>query len=211
MKKPKSPSEFIRLDPPVGPSARPENIRPTSPETVVNSARQKSMLNTMPPGTFTSFRNTSLASAPIVNGATLRSFIPIEPSTAVNGRVVFYTTNNYAAYSSNGGATFNYLNPFDFFPADGTNDPIDGGFGGDQYVFYERTRGLMLWLLQYRNNGTRNRQRLCFGRTQIDFLQSPCASFVDFTTADFNIPTPAGAAGTGLISRMLPSAAILFI
>lgn len=187
----------MRLDPPVDPSVRPEDIRPTNPPTEVRivpeSLRDDPERKAVPqaPGTFTVFRNTPLASAPVVGGAALSGFIPIEPSAAANGRVVFYTTNSYAAVSGDGGQSFSYLNPFDNFPADGTNDPIDGGFGGDQYVYYERTRGLMLWLLQYRNNGTTNRQRLAVARSQADALNNNWF-FYDFSPANFNYTDPPG-------------------
>lgn len=195
---PQSPDEFIRLDPPVDPSVRPEEIQPTNPETVVKIKPETAALEPQAPGTFSVYRNSSLAAAPVVSGQALNSYIPIEPSVANNGRAVFYTTNSYGALSGDGGQTYNYLNPFDYFPADGTNDPINGGFGGDQYVFYERARGLMFWLLQYRQDGTTNRQRLCVSRSQTETLDGGCSFFYDFSPADFNIPTPAGAAGTWL-------------
>lgn len=195
---PKSPDKHIRLDPPVDPSARPEDIRPMNAETVVRIKPETESLAPQAPGTFAVYRNSSLAAAPVVSGATLNAFIPIEPSVANNGRTVFYTTNSYGALSGDGGQTYSYINPFDYFPADGTNDPINGGFGGDQYVFYERTRGLMFWLLQYSNDATTNRQRLCVTRSQSETLGGGCSFFLDFSPASFNIPTPAGGAGTWL-------------
>lgn len=195
---PKSPDKIIRLDPPVDPSARLADIRPMNAETVVRVKSETDALAPQAPGTFAVYRNSSLAAAPVVSGQTLNTFIPLEPSVANNGRVVFYTSNSYGALSGDGGQTYNYINPFDYFPADGTNDPINGGFGGDQYVFYERTRGLMFWLLQYQNDGTTNRQRLCVTRSQSETLVGGCSTFYDFTPASFNIPTPAGAGGTWL-------------
>lgn len=183
---------------PVDPSARPEDIRPTSPETVANIKTEAELSAPQAPGTFTLFRNTLLPSAPVLSGVTLNGFIPIEPSVANNGRVVFYTTNSYSSLSGDGGQTFTHINPFDYFPPDGTNDPIDGGFGGDQYTFYEPTRGLMFWILQYGNNGTTNRQRLCITRSQTETLGGGCSYFLDFSPASFGIPTPAGAGGTWL-------------
>ena len=193
IKKIKPLSEIVRLDPPVDPSARPEDIRPMNEPTVAKVQPQTALLA---PGTFTAFRNTALPSAPVVGGVTLSGFIPIEPSVAKNGRVVFYTTNSYDGISGDGGQTFTYINPFDYFPANGTNDPIDGGFGGDQYVLYERSRGMMFWLLQYRRTATTNRQRLCVSRSQNDVLNGACPFFYDFSPPNFSIPTPAGAAGT---------------
>jgi hypothetical protein len=188
-----------RLDPPVDLSVRPEDIRPTNPETVVKILPQA--LSELPapepaapqaPGTFTFFRNTPLASAPVVGGVTLNRLIPIEPSGATNGRVVFYTTNSYAAVSGDGGQTFSYINPF---AADGTPAQINGGFGGDQIVYYERTRGLMFWLTQYFPDNTTNTQRLVVYRSQADVLNNN-GIFYDFTPATYGFTTPpAGATG----------------
>lgn len=197
LKKVKPLSEQVFLNPPVDPSARSEEIRPMNEATKIK-IKPETRSENIAPGDFIAYRNTALAAAPVVSGATLNNFIPIEPSAANNGRVVFYTTNSYNAISGDGGQTFNYINPFDYFPADGTNDPIDGGFGGDQYVLFERTRGLMFWLLQYGNNGTTNRQRLCISRSQNDIINGACPNFFDFSPVDFNIPTPAGAGGTWL-------------
>ena len=200
-KTPKRPEDVIRLDPPIDPSVRPEDIRPMNAPTEAKitaqppGEKQEGKKNVpQAPGTFTLFRNTGLASAPVVGGVALNSFIPIEPSAATNGRVVFYTTNSYAAISGDGGQTFSYLNPFDFFPADGTNDPINGGFGGDQYVYYERTRGLLCWLIQYNPDNTTNRYRLVLARSQADALNNNWY-FYDFTPATFGLVTPAGAQG----------------
>lgn len=197
--------EHPRIETPVDPSVRPEDIRPTNPETVLKIIPKALSETPVPkqeaaraPGTLTFFRNTGLASAPVVGGATLNRFVPIEPSGAANGRVVFYTTNSYAAFSGDGGQTFTYLNPFDIFPQDGTNDAINGGFGGDQVVYYERTRGLMFWLLQYNPDNTTNMQRLVVFRNQADLLNFnwPSIAIYDFTPATYGFTTPpAGASG----------------
>ena len=110
---PRPATEVLRLDPPVDPATHPEDIRPMNAPTEVRilpqvpgetSKRRTAAPQT--PGTFTLFRNTGLASAPVVGGATLNAFIPIEPSVAATGRVVFYTTNSYAGISGDGGQTF---------------------------------------------------------------------------------------------------------
>jgi hypothetical protein len=197
--------EHPRIETPVDPSVRPEDIRPTNPETVVKILPEALLETPAPeqaapqaPGTFTFFRNTALNGAPVVGGQTLNAYIPIEPSGAANGRVIFYTTNSYAAFSGDGGQTFTYLNPFDIFPQDGTNDAINGGFGGDQVVYYERTRGLMFWLLQYFPDNTTNMQRLVVFRSQADVLNLnwPSIAIYDFTPATYGFTTPpAGASG----------------
>jgi hypothetical protein len=194
---PKSPDRHVRLDPPVDPSVRPEDIRPMNGETTVRVIDPAKPTAPQAPGDITFYRNinTGLASAPVVGAVTLNGYIPIEPSVGANGRVVFYTTNSYAAVSGDSGQTFTYINPFDNFPADGANDPVNGGFGGDQYVYYERTRGLTFWLLQYNPDNVTNTQRLCIARTQADVLNNNWY-FYDFTPASFGFTTPpAGASG----------------
>jgi hypothetical protein len=192
---PKSPDRHVRLDPPVDPSVRPEDIRPTNAETTVRVIDPAKPTAPQAPGDFAFYRNTPLADAPVAGGVTLNAFIPVEPSVGANGRVVFYTTNSYAAISGDSGQTFTYINPFDNFPADGANDPVNGGFGGDQYVYHERTRGLTFWLLQYNPDNATNTQRLCIARNQADVLNNNWY-FYDFTPADFGFTTPpAGASG----------------
>ncbi|MBI3950052.1 MAG: hypothetical protein HY314_06320 [Acidobacteria bacterium] len=185
-----------RLDPPVDPSVRPEDIRPTNPETEVKIIPEALLETPAPqqaapqaPDTFTFFRNTPLAGAPVVGGVTLNAYTPIEPSGAANGCVVFYTTNSYAAVSGDGGQTFSYINPFTYFPA------ANGGFGGDQVIYYERTRGLLFWLLQYNPDNNTSTQRLAVARSQADVLNNNWITY-DFTPATYGFTTPpAGASG----------------
>jgi hypothetical protein len=81
-----------------------------------------------------------------------------EPSTANSGNFVFQSGNWYASLSRDGGSTFTFVNPFTTFPAS------DGGFCCDQVVAYDAKRDLVFWLLQYIEDGTRNRQRLAVTR-----------------------------------------------
>ncbi len=195
--------EHPRLDPPVDPSVRPEDIRPTNSETKVRivsdpppngPAGGRAAPNA--PETFTFYRNTPLASAPCPGTGTcaggampLSAYIPIEPSGAANGRVVFYTTNSYAAVSGDGGQTFSFLNPFTTFAAS------NGGFGGDQVVYYDRAHGLLFWLLQYNADNNSSTQRLAVARSQADILNNSWVTY-DFTPATYGFTTPpAGATG----------------
>lgn len=66
-----------------------------------------------------------------------------EPSVGASGSVVFMTGNWFAAYSTNYGQTFTYVNPNTQFPN------LDGGFCCDQTVIYDPTRDLMIWQLLY--------------------------------------------------------------
>jgi hypothetical protein len=74
-----------------------------------------------------------------------------EPSVGNMGNTIFYTGNWYAARSSDGGATFNYVTPFSTFPS------VNGGFCCDQIANYAPAQDMMLWGLQYikdSNSGT---------------------------------------------------------
>jgi hypothetical protein len=86
-----------------------------------------------------------------------------EPSVAVNGDVVIYTGNWYAARSIDGGSTFEYLDPFRVFP-----DPPNLGFCCDQVANYIASIDTFVWLLQYGpTSGPQadNIQRLAFATT----------------------------------------------
>ena len=86
-----------------------------------------------------------------------------EPSTAINGDVVFYTGNWYAGRSLDGGQTFQFLDPFHVFP-----DPPNLTFCCDQVVQYIASIDTFVWLLQYSpvaGPQADNIQRLAFATT----------------------------------------------
>jgi hypothetical protein len=86
-----------------------------------------------------------------------------EPSVAINGNVVVYTGNWYAARSIDGGQTFQFLDPFTAFP-----DPPNLGFCCDQVVNYIQSIDTFVWLLQYGPQAgpqADNIQRLAFATT----------------------------------------------
>ncbi|MGV3719376.1 MAG: pre-peptidase C-terminal domain-containing protein [Actinomycetota bacterium] len=104
----------------------------------------------------------------------------LEPSTASNGNVVMYTGNWFAAVSTNGGASFSYINPYTTFP------PSDGGFCCDQVLQYIPSIDRFIWLLQYVKNGaSQNRQRLAYAST----AQAAAGqwSFLDITSANLSL------------------------
>ena len=84
-----------------------------------------------------------------------------EPSAAINGGVVVYTGNWYAAVSTDGGRTFNYIDPTKEFP--GPNP--DSQFCCDQVVNYIPQIDTFVWLLQYGPDTGNNFQRLAFAKT----------------------------------------------
>jgi subtilisin-like proprotein convertase family protein len=107
----------------------------------------------MAPTDITVTTNTSLIG---VGSAGFHSQIA-EPSAAegLNGRVL-YTSNWFAGYSTDGGATFTQLSPFTLFPS------TNGGFCCDQDAIYDPHTGLYLWYLQYINDANGNIGRLAF-------------------------------------------------
>jgi hypothetical protein len=108
----------------------------------------------VPPSDFVLFRNTPLTDAQ-TGGQT--STVG-EPSVANNGREIFLTGNWYASRSLDGAASWSLVSPFNALP------PVDGGFCCDQVVHYDRSRDVLLWLLQYiEKNGT-NALRLAVKR-----------------------------------------------
>jgi hypothetical protein len=78
-----------------------------------------------------------------------------EPSLAVRGPEVLITANWFAAFSTNNGATFTYVNPDTTFPQI-PNQP----FCCDQVAVYVPKHDVMFWYLQYVQDGTGNTGRL---------------------------------------------------
>jgi len=85
-----------------------------------------------------------------------------EPSAAMNGNVVFYTGNWYAAVSVDAGQTFRYIDPAAAFRQ---FDPPNSEFCCDQIVHYVKSIDTFVWLLQYGPDTGDNLQRLAFATT----------------------------------------------
>jgi hypothetical protein len=85
-----------------------------------------------------------------------------EPSVAINGNVVFYTGNWYAAMSQDGGHTFSFVDPTTTQHPD---DPQNVTFCCDQVVNYIPDLDTFVWLLQYGPDTGDNLQRLAFAKT----------------------------------------------
>lgn len=78
-----------------------------------------------------------------------------EPSLAVRGNEVLVTGNWYASFSTDGGSTFSFVNPFTSFPT------IPGqGFCCDQVAIYDPVHDVMIWYLQYINDSSGNTGRI---------------------------------------------------
>ncbi len=105
-----------------------------------------------------------------------------EPSAAINGQVVFYTGNWYAANSADGGNTFQYLDPATVFRQ---FDPPGSQFCCDQVVNYIPQIDMFVWLLQYGPESGDNIQRLAFAKTP-DVVQGRWRLF-DITTQSLDV------------------------
>ena len=66
-----------------------------------------------------------------------------EPSVASRGNEVLMTGNWFAAFSTDAGASFTYVNPANTFPS------ASNGFCCDQVAIYDPDHDLMAWFLQY--------------------------------------------------------------
>jgi hypothetical protein len=105
-----------------------------------------------------------------------------EPSAALNGNVVVYTGNWYAAMSSDGGKTFQYIDPASAFAA---SDPPNSHFCCDQVVNFIPSIDTFVWLLQYGPDTGDNIQRLAFAKSA-DVVQGRWRLF-DITTASLGV------------------------
>jgi hypothetical protein len=107
-----------------------------------------------------------------------------EPSTAMNGNTVVYTGNWYAAVSSDGGKTFQYIDPATEFQQ---YDPPGASFCCDQVVQYISKLDTFVWLLQY-GTPTKidNLQRLAIA-TSADVAANRWRLF-DITTKILGVP-----------------------
>jgi hypothetical protein len=106
-----------------------------------------------------------------------------EPSLALNGDVVFFTGNWYAAVSVDGGASFQFIDPNSMAQP---NDPPGVTFCCDQVVNYMPSIDTFMWLLQYSPSTGNNIQRLAFAKTA-DVKAGKWQIF-DITTQMLEIP-----------------------
>lgn len=106
-----------------------------------------------------------------------------EPSLSVNGDVVFYTGNWYAALSTDGGNTFSFVDPNTFAQP---NDPPGVTFCCDQVVNYMPSIDMFVWLMQYGPSTGDNIQRLAFAKT--DDVKTGKWQIYDITTQMLGVP-----------------------
>ncbi len=82
-----------------------------------------------------------------------------EPSVASSGKRILVAGNWFASRSTDGGASWTFVDPFSEFPAS------PGGFCCDQVLAYVGSRRLWVWLLQYQTSGAGNIFRLAVSST----------------------------------------------
>jgi len=104
-----------------------------------------------------------------------------EPSLGVNDAVIFWTGNWYASVSGDAGQTWSYINPYTRFAG------ANGGFCCDQIVYYDDTRNVTFWLLQYVADANTNTQRLAVSQGQ-NGVTSNSWFYYDWTPASFGFP-----------------------
>jgi hypothetical protein len=106
-----------------------------------------------------------------------------EPSVSINGDVVFYTGNWYAAISVDGGKTFQFIDPNRMAQP---NDPPSVTYCCDQVVNYMPSIDTFMWLLQYGPSTGDNIQRLAFAKTAD--VKAGNWKILDITTQTLGIP-----------------------
>ncbi|MGD8850453.1 MAG: hypothetical protein PVF18_12050, partial [Anaerolineales bacterium] len=99
-----------------------------------------------------------------------------EPSLDAHNDSIFYTGNKYAALSTDRGQSWGFMNPLDF-------PSVNSGFCCDQVVIYDPGNDIMIWLLQYYEDGTTNTDRIAVAHG--DEL-TPDLAWTDWTYYDFN-------------------------
>lgn len=102
-----------------------------------------------------------------------------EPSVAMANNVVFYTGNWYAAFSTDGGTTFTYIDPTSMAQPD---DGPGVEFCCDQVVQYIPQTDQFVWLMQYGPETGDNLQRLAFKKRKDVGNAQKHWTIIDITT-----------------------------
>jgi hypothetical protein len=155
-------------------------VAPNPPTSVDNSILPKDESTEKPsvaPGDMQvfSFHDMNSAEAPPNSRLNIN-----EPSVVNIGNGVFYTANVFAARSLDGGQSFTYVNPAGTFPS------VNGGFCCDQVTAYAPAQDMIIWGLQYRNDGFTNTFRIA--RTiGLSGLSNNQWSYSGFTAQSFGL------------------------
>jgi len=151
-----------------GPSLAPKAVPETEPD------RPGKALAPMdgPPGAPNDFRYFRTSQqAPYSTGTSTIS----ETHAGTAGPVVFYAGNWFASHSTDDGATWTFVNPYNQFTS------LDGGFCCDQTVIYDRTRDVIIWQLQYSFSATTQR-----GSWRTAFARANSVASGGWCTYDWN-------------------------
>jgi len=165
---------------PLGPKVL--DMQPTAPMSFENSVplatlRAVRVAPMAPTDTITLIQNVQLNDVATADTA---SHV-CEPSAAINGSVVFYTGNWFAAISTDGGTTFKFVDPFTTFP-----NPVGMGFCCDQVVHYIKSIDTFVWLLQYTGDSSgKNIQRVAYATTAQ--VRSGSWRYFDITPASLGL------------------------
>jgi hypothetical protein len=153
-----------------------QNVRPL----VINSGDAGSGDNP-DPVVFGRYTNYGKVASPL-------STVAADISGAESGSIVLATGNWYAAYSTDGGATFTSVDPTTIF-----DNTADGGFCCDQIVQYVPSIDRFIWLMQFNTGGNgKNRLRIAAASPET-VSTSKCTSWTywDLTSDALGIVTTA--------------------
>ena len=166
---------------PMGPETQPRGTPPSQAPSGPNS--QSGGVQAPPPGPNDMTYFLTHDQAAFYSGG---KSVTNEPSVGNAGPIVFVTSNWDAAYSTNAGSTFTFVNPYSQFPS------IDGGFCCDQTAIYASAQDAMIWQLQYNYSATtgKNTYRVAFAGADSVAFSGWC--YYDFSPAFFGV-TNAGA------------------
>lgn len=106
-----------------------------------------------------------------------------EPSVSMVDDIVFFTGNWYASISTDGGQTFQFIDPNSMAQND---DPPNVTFCCDQVVNYIPKIDTFVWLMQYGPSTGDNIQRLAFATS--DSIKTGAWKIFDITTAMLDVP-----------------------
>lgn len=172
-----------------------EQMHPPVPFPVQSSIHKSAKRSTNPPmfpptGAPRELTALSSPAAPndfavTVNRAISSNEVPVSersishwPQAISAGANSFFVANWYAALSTNGGSSYQYINPSTNFPS------VNGGFCCDQSVAYAPDYGRTFWLLNYGKDATANTLRIA--QATDSQLAANVWTYYDFKSPDFN-------------------------
>jgi len=110
------------------------------------------------------------------------SSLALAGATLADSDTAFYTGNQFAGLSLDGGRTWTHVDPYTRFPQ------LDGGFCCDQRTLYVPSRDITLWSLQYWPSAARGSTRLAVAVGRAGLRANAWHSYV-ITPQPFGFPT----------------------